>query len=190
MTPDWGTVSPDTLGLNKRAWKYKQREVDDRPYGDSSVVTDMSIQTGRESEFDRVVAHYIEPHYPYVAAAQARGATSLDETEQKPWEYLKAGGNHNAVWENYLTELRAGLDEVSILLDNFDADTVLITADHGEAFGEYGKYGHSSGSLHPEVRTVPVVQTSATDNKTRNVNEYEIDTETKAKDRLRDLGYL
>ena len=52
---------------------------------------------------------------------------------------------------------------MAILLKNVDARTVAISADHGEAFGEYWEYGHHIGSLHPKVRTVPWVETTATD---------------------------
>ena len=41
------------------------------------------------------------------------------------------------------------LNDIGILLDNLDAERVVITADHGEAFGEYGILGHKLGSLHP-----------------------------------------
>jgi glucan phosphoethanolaminetransferase (alkaline phosphatase superfamily) len=55
------------------------------------------------------------------------------------------------------------LDDVEILLDNINAETIIISADHGEAFGEYGILGHKIGSLHPRVRRVPWVVTSAED---------------------------
>lgn len=41
-----------------------------------------------------------------------------------------------------------------------------ISSDHGEAFGEYGILGHKLGSLHPQIRKVPWVITSAEDNET------------------------
>ncbi|PSP48877.1 hypothetical protein BRC67_12005, partial [Halobacteriales archaeon QH_3_68_24] len=44
--------------------------------------------------------------------------------------------------EAYLDNLRIVLDEVAVLLENIDADTVAITTDHGEAFGERNFYRH------------------------------------------------
>ena len=53
------------------------------------------------------------------------------------------------------------LDDVEQLLDNIDADRVVISANHGEAFGEYGVYGRPIGALHPYVRNVPWAITTA-----------------------------
>jgi hypothetical protein len=55
------------------------------------------------------------------------------------------------------------LDDIEVVLINMDAQRVIITADHGEAFGEYGIFGHTVGSLHPMVRTVPWAETTAKD---------------------------
>lgn len=70
------------------------------------------------------------------------------------------------VWNSYLADLRYVLDDVELLLKNLDADTVIISADHGEAFSEYGVHGHEIGSFHPKVRTIPWVETSAVDEET------------------------
>jgi hypothetical protein len=55
---------------------------------------------------------------------------------------------------------------VELLLDNVDADRVVISSDHSEAFGEYGVYGHPIGALHPHVRNVPWAITTANDSGT------------------------
>lgn len=57
-------------------------------------------------------------------------------------------------WESYLADLRYVLDDVEQLLDNIDADRVVISANNGEAFGEYGVYGRPIGALHSYVRNV------------------------------------
>jgi hypothetical protein len=99
-----------------------------------------------------------------------------------------------AAWEAYLDELRYVLDDVELLLENYDANRVVITADHGEAFGEYGIFGHPIGSLHPKVRTVPWAVTSATDTRTYEPNTAppstrEEATSQNAEETLEALGY-
>jgi hypothetical protein len=55
------------------------------------------------------------------------------------------------------------LEYVEILLNNFEAEDVVISADHGEALGEYGLWGHPFGFPLSSVKTVPGAKTTATD---------------------------
>jgi len=100
----------------------------------------------------------------------------------------------------YLDNLRLALDSVGTLLQNLDAENVIITADHGESFGEYGgKFGHIDGYLTPQVRKVPWVTTTATDQETVTPDSrYQrgADAESSSfngqdlKEHLEDLGYF
>lgn len=111
----------------------------------------------------------------------------------RPFDALRSGNvTREAAWDEYLTHLRLVLDEVERLLKNLDAKDVVITADHGEAFGEYGFYRHVIGCPLPCMRKVPWVKTSATD--CEKYESYapapESTNQTTAEDRLEDLGYL
>lgn len=187
----WQTVSNDSLGAHVRAWQYGDGRAgySGQPQADAETVVDLSTDLGRRQTFDRTIVHIIEPHYPYAAAARSRDASELSQIEQHPFDYLRERGDRATVWEAYLTELRAGLDAVGTLLRNFDADTVLISADHGEAFGEWGIYGHGSGSFHPAVRRIPVLETEASDDGTHHPDDIP-DRDTDVEDHLRSLGYL
>jgi hypothetical protein len=55
--------------------------------------------------------------------------------------------------------LRAVLDDVEILLENYEADRVAITADHGE----WTFYSHNIGCPYPAIRRVPWVETTTED---------------------------
>ncbi|MUV88797.1 hypothetical protein GJ629_01920 [Halapricum sp. CBA1109] len=84
------------------------------------------------------------------------------------------------------------MEYVDLLLENVDANEVLITSDHGNAMGEYGYYGHPRWTPIKSLKEVPAVRTSATDS-----GEYEPSTERTEggsnqdiEERLRDLGYL
>ena len=92
-----------------------------------------------------------------------------------------------------MNDLRFVLDDIEILLNNLEADKVVITTDHGEAFGEYGVLGHKLGSLHPQIRKVPWVVTSAADNGTHEPTVEEPDNKKMSREKLDDqleaLGY-
>jgi hypothetical protein len=127
-------------------------------------VTERAISIGRDMDYDRMILHYFQPHSPWVANALSEDR-ELNEYEDDWWNYLARTGDVETVWDSYLEDLRYVLDDVELLLKNLDADTVAISADHGEAFGEYGVRGHEIGSLHPKIRTVPWVETSGVDEK-------------------------
>lgn len=55
---------------------------------------------------------------------------------------------------------------IALPVENFDAEKVVITADHGELFGECGGYGHPAGFPHPNPRKVHWVTTGAEDART------------------------
>jgi len=83
------------------------------------------------------------------------------------------------------------LDDVKLLLENIDAKRVVISADHGEAFGEFGVYRHHAGSLHPKIRWVPWVETTANDNGTYEPGFDSDKADTRSVDEaLKALGYM
>jgi len=154
------------------------------------VVTDVAIQTAKETDANRLLIHYMQPHKPYIYPTSSDD--EMEEYHRRPFEYLRQTGSREMVWEAYLNNLRFVLDHVDILLDNIDAERVVLTADHGEMFGEWGLTGHKAGVLHPALRWVPWVVTSAED-----TGEYEPDehlegheaTEEEIRERLKVLGY-
>jgi arylsulfatase A-like enzyme len=154
-------------------------------------MTDRAITVGREHDPDRLLVHYMQPHEPYIAEA-LESKEPLDPRWKNPIEQLQQGNlDRETVWEAYLDNLRVVLDEVERLLENVDAERVVITADHGEAFGEYGFYEHPIGCPHPVVKQVPWATTTAVDRGTSTPAAYERDeTAPEVSDRLEDLGYV
>lgn len=155
------------------------------------VVTDHVVDIYRNDDPDRLIAHYFQPHLPYIANA-VRTDGEPTRMEREGYRMLERGeAAHSEVYDLYKDNLRLVLDEVELLLSNVDAERVVITADHGEAFGEGLAYGHPEGFLHPVVKRVPWVETTAADD-----GEYEPDIdahevgETDLESHLHDLGYL
>ncbi|MDL5360563.1 hypothetical protein [Halalkalicoccus sp. NIPERK01] len=155
------------------------------------AVTGHAIDRGRSNEDSRIIAHYMQPHGPYIANAVKNGEEP-SEIETGAWRSLRDGDATRAeIWELYLDNLRVVLDQIDVLLENVDAETVAITSDHGEAFGEFGAYGHPEGFPHPVVKKVPWIETTAEDLETRKPDlEAQSDTDVDIEERLEALGYV
>ncbi len=155
-------------------------------------VTDRAIARGRTGRHDRLIVHYTQPHVPYVGRGHA-ATRELRDVELDPWPAFNRGEvSRSELWTLYLDNLRYVLDDVGVLLENLDAETVAITADHGEAFGEWGAYAHPLGFPHPSVKRVPWALTTASDTGTREPAAVGTHDGTRVDQRqfLEDLGYL
>lgn len=150
-------------------------------------LTDYTIQVGRSRDAGRVIAHYMQPHTPYLH--RVSNGQEPREIDQHPFELLRSGHERGPIWDAYLNNLRYCLDEIERLIENFDGD-VVITSDHGELFGELSLHGHAEGVLHPDLKYVPWVRVSATDENTQDVDVSLPTTTTEDVDeRLTALGY-
>ncbi len=167
----------------------------ENPYGGNvfaEEVTDWAIKAGRTESFDKFVVHYMQPHAPYLGRTVADGEVStLDNHEESPFDALKSGVSQERVWNAYLDNLRYVLNNVERLLENYDAERVVITADHGELFGEFGLYSHGAGIVHPDLKRVPWVRAEAADEATHQPDPTPLSEDhTSIESRLEDLGYL
>lgn len=164
-------------------------------------VTERAIDIQRTGNHDRLLVHYLQPHFPSVPDPLGYQMT-LERFENPEggvewdsvWDALEAGEvSTDRVWESYRANLSYVLNEIEVLLENLDADGVILTSDHGNAFGEWWTYGHPPGQYVPVNRTVPFVEVQATDEETliptleRANEENSPDEELEA--RLGALGY-
>lgn len=159
------------------------REDWDRSDGflDPRVLTDRAINYLRRDSADRTIVHYMQPHEPF---------RSLPDGDDTVWQRLQCGEiSCEEMWEGYLDNLRWGLNEVELLLKNVDAETVIISADHGNSLGEYGFYGHRPYLPLSGMREVPWVETTATDEETHEPTLQSRDETHDAEELLKDLGY-
>lgn len=119
--------------------------------------------------------------------------------EEHIWLLQEGRVDYEDVWEAYLDNLRLVLDQVAILRKNIDAERIAITADHGEAFGELGVYGHPEAFPHPVSRKVPWATTTGEDTGTHDPDPAHLEDigetaigsadESSVKQHLADLGY-
>ncbi|MBX0294309.1 hypothetical protein [Haloarcula nitratireducens] len=187
---DWKTLRPEDFRYVDQPWMY----ADPPPVGLTlpRPVTERAIAVGREIDPERLVVHYEQPHHPFTARAIAEGRETLEPWEGEPFDYLKSGGDFQKVWDAYLDNLRWVLDEVGLLLENLDAETVVLSADHGNAYGEWGMYMHRYAVPIPEVRRVPWAETTATDERTfePTLSPPKEQRDSDTTEHLRQLGYL
>jgi len=184
----WSVVDSGTLKSLNEVW----RTDSDETYGSvlPEPMTNYTIEEGRYGNAERIITHYTQPHLPYVGRAYREGREAT-EVEDRGYELLEDGeSSREEVYDIYKETLRWVLDDVEELLENIDAEKVVITSDHGEAFGEGKAYGHPEGFPHPVVRKVPWVETSASDQHTRDPDiATDSSVEKDIKEHLRDLGY-
>lgn len=157
-------------------------------------VTDRAIATAREHDPGRLIVHYMQPHFPSVPDPLTDGMNTetLGDGEgwESPWDLLRRGElDRETVWSSYRQNLRYALDHVAVLLENMDAERVAISADHGNAAGEFDVYGHPKIPLK-SIRNVPWYVTSATD-----MGEYEPELQPQTEcgdteEKLKALAYI
>jgi len=128
----------------------------------AETVTDAAIEASRRMLTDdrRLIIHYLQPHFPSVPDPIGHGGNKVNKASLRLWNDSLSEERY---WESYIKNLRYVLDSVDDLLNNIDADEVAISADHGEAKGEWGIYGHPHGMPISCLRDVPWYLTSATD---------------------------
>lgn len=149
--------------------------------------------------YERVIGHYMQPHYPFI------GKNTEVTGRGMGWEMVNENADTDdlALWDQFLYGVRDDIDEVR---DAYDdnlryvwsevervtsnvSGTVVVTADHGNALGEFGMWGHKPGMLHPKMRRVPWAKFECEDSG----DEANVETSTEVVDnvseRLETLGY-
>lgn len=174
----------------KYAWDKDLGTVPCRP------ITDRAIDINRKHSTKRAIIHYLQPHFPSIPdpLGSEINIETFGEGWDSVWDRLQQGEvDKETVWESYRENLKYVLDDVKLLLNNIDADKIVITADHANAFGEWDQYGHPPHIPISTLREVPWVEVSGVD-----TNQYEPSVKSSDKsvsedtveERLNDLGYL
>lgn len=186
----WDFVDKHELGKYEDLWRYSG---EDYKYCPPRYVTDRGITISREENHDRIILHYMPPHTPYLNHIIPKNS-ALREFPDSSFAYLMKTSDKESVFEAYLNMLRWVLDDVEILINNIGDKKIAITADHGEAFGEYMIYKHRAGSLHPHIRRVPWVETKGDDSgfyePSFSPDQISEDNEQSVEESLRALGYI
>lgn len=194
------TVDESNVGYLDEVWRYGWD--DDAGTIRPRPLTDRAVDAWRrrnEHGIDRLVVHYMQPHYPFLGHRLGDGVVPTqiggENGTRSAWDLLRDGElTTEEVWEAYRSNLERVLDDVDLFRSVVDADEVVLSADHGNALGEFGIYGHPARMPLGCLREVPWVGTSATATRAyspsfdRSVDP--VDDDSTVTDRLRSLGYV
>lgn len=185
-------ADPNRFLALDEVWRYAWNESRGTVLAES--VTDRAISVYRERDPSRLLVHYMQPHAPSVPRPVGEGMIA-DPHSPETWAsaptLLRKGQlDRREVFDSYRENLRYVLDEVEVLLDNVDAELAVITADHGEAFGEWGVYDHTHHMPLDVLRTVPWYETDASDERTYEPSLEPSEESGDRSEKLRSLGYL
>ncbi len=128
------------------------------PYRDATAVTNLALKWLKRERSARpffLFLNYMDAHEPY--APPEPFANAFEAT--RPFDRLKPPSALNAL--QYDRELLYLDHEISRLLSRLKANglwektVIVITSDHGEAFGEHDHWGHAQ-NLYEELLRVPL----------------------------------
>lgn len=142
---------------------------------------------------DRIVVHFMQPHVPFRSRPEWFETFYGTETwGSSRWKGIASGHFGRKEWfdayrDNLSWVLNQGVYRVAEYVDA----TIGVTADHGNAAGEWGIYGHPSGVAVPSVRRVPWYVVEG--NQSRDMPQVELGGQELTTDatekQLRALGY-
>lgn len=153
-----GMARPDEVGADlheyRPVWLEAQRGDGHDRVCRPEQLTDAAAEAAETFPDKRLIVHYVQPHVPFL------GPTGESMPVQKDIPELAAEYDDETLWTAYRENLELVLDEVDRLLPNLPGKTV-ITADHGQLFGErlrpipISEYGHPRGIYHKNLVEVP-----------------------------------
>jgi len=166
------------------------------------TVAEAALEAAERFPNKRLLVHFLQPHYPFIGPT-GREQFDLDRLDFR-WEAVREdeyGIPDEVVRRAYAENLQEVLPSVERLLVSLGGRTV-VTADHGQAFGERSfpipvrEYGHPPGIYTDELVEVPwhVFENGPH----REVVAEEPETaggragreDVAARERLEELGYL
>lgn len=189
---DWLLDSRDFQVLDE-VWRYGWD--DDLGTLPPRPVTDRAISVGRSETPERMIVHYMQPHYPFITQSYMDQGIDIDRFGELPWDNVwdrlrKGELDESKVWVGYAENLRYVLDDIELLLQNIDRENVIITSDHGNAIGEWGIYGHPIHMPISAIQLVPWIKATAEDSETHKPEPVKNKHSNSAvRERLKQLGY-
>ena len=99
--------------------------------------------------------NYLDAHAPLIPPDPFRKAFSERQPAEQLWP---KNGDRELLYDREILGLDQGLFQLLSALeerDDFDETTIVITSDHGEAFGSHGLWGHGA-LLYEELLRVPL----------------------------------
>lgn len=126
------------------------------------VVTDAGMEMHGQTE--KLILWYQQPHTPFrtlldaVETLNEEKIGNEDNNRLTVWNLIRSGEvTRNEALLACAENLRWALNDIERFLAELDSETtVRVTADHGELFGEHGRYGHPKQDYYEEQLQVPL----------------------------------
>lgn len=130
------------------------------------TMTEYALEAAHKYPNKRILAHYVQPHYPFLGAETDFDKDHLDnpgDAGLNLWNRLMTGDlsiGRAEVWELYTDNLTRALPHVEQYLNEIDGKTV-VTADHGNMVGERSfpipvrEWGHPRATYTEHLVKVP-----------------------------------
>lgn len=192
-------LDPGSFALLDEVWRYAWDSERGTVRAESMV--DRAIRVARDRDDDRVIVHMMQPHEPFIAEGHEIGSSTLanfggdaEEIGLNTWEEVSIGvRDEESVTRAYRANLEYAMEHVQTLLRNVEGE-VVITADHGNALGEWGIWGHPPDVPLDCLRTVPWDVRHCSDSAEyvpKSREDYQRGSDAGAvTDRLSHLGYV
>ncbi|MHC3437911.1 alkaline phosphatase family protein [Natrialbaceae archaeon A-gly3] len=177
------------------------------------TLANLTIKAHKEFPEKRIVAHFMQPHIPFIGdfgkseigvydgttKGRDRALGNNYDSNTEPYVLLEKGKiDENVIKKAYRENLQTSLVEVERLLNTLEGKSI-VTADHGEMFGEIGWpspfriYGHKNRSPAKPLLEVPWLK--HTNGERRKVTSEQVSSseenldEEVIENRLKHLGY-
>lgn len=188
-------LQPDEWAAVDEVWKHGWG--DDVGTVPPRATTNAAIRQARHGSANKLIVWYMQPHQPFLDAEWSKGYDQATFGEggnhgKCVWRQCRDGAvDREELWAAYRRTLNWVLEDVELLLENVDGE-VAITADHANALGEWGIWGHPKHAPVPAVKRVPWVRTTATDTQSHDpgpADQTKSVTDAAVSERLDALGY-
>ena len=161
-------------------------------------VIDRALQAWRwrdSYDANQMIVWLMQPHRPFRSQPEWMPSGGVEkfgspDVDKVLWGRLRDGElNPQEVWDAYVDNLEYALTEITRFVHNADG-SIVVTSDHGNAFGEWGFWGHPGHIPIPALRRVPWIEFEGKAQWMFKANENSQEpAEANAKERLRALGY-
>lgn len=108
----------------------------------------------------RFIMHYLQPHYPFVGKIKPKTPNPDNKSNISYYRYVqKTEGSLQGVIKAYESNLEYILPYIEDLIKHIPkGKKIVVTADHGEVFGEWGIHSHPPYIYLNELVTVPYLE--------------------------------
>ena len=155
---EWSQIFPIIIDVWDFGWNEELTTTD------PAVMANETIKAVRKYPNMRILAHFLQPHAPYIGEPRIKGISIHPRRAKVPFDqpigqsFFDRRISIETLKQAYVSNLDIALKYCELIVKSCPDKEIIITSDHGELFGEYGLFFHSPPNRlwpFPEVRVVP-----------------------------------